>query len=50
MWTCTLPPGHDGPCKPGRGPGLRLILYIIFGRDFWLKRKTGEAHDTDHMA
>lgn len=35
MWSCNLPPGHDGPCKPSKHMSLRLVLWMIFGRDFW---------------
>lgn len=30
-WSCTLRPGHDGPCKPARWrmPGLAKVLIVI---------------------
>lgn len=35
-WSCNLPPGHPGPCQPGRWPSWQLVLYMLtFG---WLPR------------
>lgn len=47
MWSCTLPPGHDGPCRPGLygWQWVNRLLCLLLGHKCGTQERVTTARD-----